>query len=313
MIFKDKDGDEKKSLLRFRKSKKKVEMKYISQRKVNLYFLSFFVGLIAICALTVIISFVRVTKPAKDVTPNQQVVQEKPEKVDNRLQEFLSGYIEAYFNVSSDYSDQQKREEKLMGYYNQVPEVKGESKNSKEMVLISYKPVTIDNGLATYRVTYEVGSGDEKNRVTVLFGIPFEGGNGYYFVSGLPHFKAMEDYKLDETSNEKLDLNKTDKFDENRKEKLNQFLDLFFKNYTTSQENLDVIAENVLAITGVSYKKVNYVFYKEEGNTIKAYVQVAFSILDVEHSENMTLTIVERDGNYLVTNVEYVIPSDYYK
>ncbi|WP_303977499.1 conjugal transfer protein [Streptococcus danieliae] len=313
MIFKDKGRDEKKSLLRFRKSKKKVEMRHISQRKVNLYFLSFFVGLIAICALTVIISFVRVTKPVKDVTSNQQVVQEKPEKVDNRLQEFLSGYIEAYFNVSSDYSDQQKREEKLMGYYNQVPEVKGESKNSKEMVLISYKPVTIDNGLATYRVTYEVGSGDEKNRVTVLFGIPFEGGNGYYFVSGLPHFKAMEDYKLDDSSNAKLDLNKTDKFDETKKEKLNQFLDLFFKNYTTSQENLDVIAENVLAITGVSYKKVNYVFYKEEGNTIKAYVQVAFSILDVEHSENMTLTIVERDGNYFVTNVEYVIPSDYYK
>ena len=313
MIFKDKGRDEKKSLLRFRKSKKKVEMRHISQRKVNLYFLSFFVGLIAICALTVIISFVRVTKPVKDVTSNQQVIQEKPEKVDNRLQEFLSGYIEAYFSMSSDYANQQKREEKLMSYYNQVPEVKDEFKNSKEMTLVSYKPVTIDNGLATYRVTYEVGSGDEKNRVTVLFGIPFEGGNGYYFVSGLPHFKAMEDYKLDDTSNAKLDLNKTDKFEEDKKEKLNQFLDLFFKNYTTSQENLDVIAENVLAITGVSYKKVNYVFYKEEGNTIKAYVQVAFSILDVEHSENMTLTIVEKDGNYFVTNVEYVIPNDYYK
>ena len=200
-----------------------------------------------------------------------------------------------------------------MTYYNQVPEVKGESKNSKEMNLVSYKPVTIENGLATYRVTYEVGSGDEKNRVTVLFGIPFEGGNGYYFVSGLPHFKAMEDYKLDDVSNAKLDLNKTDKFEEDKKEKLNQFLDLFFKNYTTSQENLDVIAENVLAITGVSYKKVNYVYFKEDGDTVKAYVQVAFSILDVEHSENMTLTIVERDGNYFVTNVEYVIPSDYYK
>lgn len=313
MIFKDKGRDEKKSLLRFRKSKKKVEMKHISQRKVNLYFLSFFVGLIAICALTVIISFVRVSKPEKDVTPSQEVVQVEPEKVDNRLQEFLSGYIEAYFNVSSDYSDQQKRQEKLMTYYNQVPEVKGESKNSKEMNLVSYKPVTIENGLATYRVTYEVGSGDEKNRVTVLFGIPFEGGNGYYFVSGLPHFKAMEDYKLDDVSNAKLDLNKTDKFEEDKKEKLNQFLDLFFKNYTTSQENLDVIAENVLAITGVSYKKVNYVYFKEDGDTVKAYVQVAFSILDVEHSENMTLTIVERDGNYFVTNVEYVIPSDYYK
>ena len=125
MIFKDKGRDEKKSLLRFRKSKKKVEMKHISQRKVNLYFLSFFVGLIAICALTVIISFVRVSKPEKDVTPSQEVVQVEPEKVDNRLQEFLSGYIEAYFNVSSDYSDQQKRQEKLMTYYNQVPEVKG--------------------------------------------------------------------------------------------------------------------------------------------------------------------------------------------
>ena len=52
----------------------------------------------------------------------------------------------------------------------------------------------LKDGVAIYRVTYET----EDQRVTVLFGIPFGGDDGQYYISGLPYYEAVKEYKSEE-------------------------------------------------------------------------------------------------------------------
>lgn len=304
-------GNEKPVL---KKPKKKAinEVKKISQKKMDMYFWSGFLGLIGLCALTVFLSFTREIRPVKSTEPLNQVEVDYS-YVDNRLQEFLGSYITAYFSVPEKSEERPDWEKKVNDYYNFSPSIKGESPVLLPMSIISYRPLSISDGLASYRVTYEVGT-EDKQRVTVLFNIPYGGADGSYYVSGLPYYQPVQDFKAKSVDkSEELILSASDNLAEEEKAELIAFLDLFFKNYTTSQDNLDVISEGLRSVNGVEFKSVDYSYFKIGNEVTIAYVQATFSILGVTHKENFTFEIEKRDNGYFVTNLDYSIPADYSK
>lgn len=298
-----------KSFLKKKKSKVNLEPKQISQAKMNFLFVGLFSFFVLVCFFTMISGVYRVFS-ASSTKGNQSVVVSKTDEVDNRLQLFLGKYIETYFNFDSnsdvDYTEQ------LNTFYNFVPKTANQGQSLTNMSLKSYKLDEIKDKekVALYHVTYET----EGKTITVLFGIPFGGKDGQYYVSGLPFYQAVKDYKSTQKDKGKeLTLDADDDLsDEDRKE-LISFLELFFKNYTSSQENLDVISKGIRSIYGVEFKSIDYSYFKVGKKKITAYVQATFSILGNTHSENFTFEITKKNGSYFVETLSNQIPTDYSK
>lgn len=302
---------DKQGFLKKRPAKNKMVMKEISQLKMNAIFLGGFIGLIALSVATIFIAFTKTVQPVT-VDKAETIVLPPKEEVDNRLQLFLDSYVQTYFTVSLDTEQQVKQKELLNGFYAYIPEVKHEPTIEKVRTLVSSRLQRVEDNLAVYRVTYEVG--EEKQRVTVLFTIPYGGQDGKYYVSGLPYFQAVESFKTDDVSTiNKLQLNATDDMSLEKREALTKFVDLFFTNYTTSQDNLDIVANNVRSINGAIYKGIDYVYFKEADKSIKAYVQASFEISGIVHVENFSLTLVDKEDSYFVEVLEHDIPFDYMK
>ena len=94
-------------------------------------------------------------------------------------------------------------------------------------------------------------------------------------------------------------------------EKRDEFLTLFFTNYTSNQENLDLIADDLLALENTTFKSLDYSYYTKDGKTITAYAQVTFEIAGNTHSENFTLTLRKKDQSYYVQRLSHTISKDY--
>ncbi|WP_367783294.1 conjugal transfer protein [Streptococcus pluranimalium] len=302
----------KKQWLKKSKPKNKHDMKIISQKRMNTYFIGGLVGIVSLSVLTIGIALLKTAKPTNNVAPKVAQTAVKTDEVDHRLEAFLTSFVTDYFNVPKDGALQDEQRDKLLAYYNFVPEIIKGSEVETQMTLLSSKLLRIKDKLATYRVTYEVG--EDKKKVTVLFGVPFGGSDGAYYVSGLPYYEAVKDYKAEEVpAKEELRLDQSDGVEEEDRTVMLEFLELFFKNYTTNQENLDLIANDVSTITGTTFNSIDWSYFKKDGKQIKAYVQANFTIAGVSHSENFTLTIVNKDDGFYVSKMEHRIPVDYAK
>ncbi|MBF0777879.1 conjugal transfer protein [Streptococcus cuniculi] len=301
-------------LPKLKKKKQKNEMKLISQKKMNLYFVGGFFGIVLLCVLTVFVAFSKVAR-LSDPAPKTEQVALKTDDVDNRLRLFLESYISSYFNFSGERTAEET--ETLNSYYNFAPETKLQATNKIPTTLLSSKLVQIKDNIAVYRVYYEVGLTEkDTQKITVLFGIPYGGSDGQYYVAGLPFFRAVENLKAQEVDKkQQLQLNAIDDVSQSDRDALRTFLLLFFKNYTTSQDNLNVIAKDVKSLNGAQFKSIDYTFFKiEEGNKVTAYVQATLEIAGTVHAENYTFSIVKKDdGSFYVEKLEYVIPSGYAK
>ncbi|MEY8462198.1 conjugal transfer protein [Streptococcus merionis] len=305
-------SDQKQSFLKRPKKKAINEVKLISQKRMDRYFWFGFIGLLVVCGLTVFLAFTRELRPVKTEQAVEQIKMDKNE-VDYRLQEFLGSYITAYFSAPENSQERSTWEENVNSFYNFVPSIKGDTPVVLPMTLISYRVIEVKDKMASYRVTYEVGI-EKKQRVTVLFTIPYGGEDSSYYVAGLPHFQPIIDYRAKEVDKgDELLLSGSDRLSEEERAELEAFIELFFTNYTTSQDNLDVISEGLKSINGVGFKSVDYSYYKIGDKTITAYVQATFDILGVTHPENFTFTIEKRNKGYFVTELDYTIPADYAK
>lgn len=284
------------------KKKEKMEVKEISQVKMNMYFMT---GLILIVLLALVSAAVSLSRSMRSGDVKQEVAMVQTEQVDNRLQLFLENYLTTYFN----YSNEKEYKEKLNRFYDFEPDVK-KAGTMKPMTLVSYKLEQITEKTAIYRVTYEI----DGNKVTVLFGIPYVGKDGKYSVSGLPYYEAVSDYKMDTIDKTtRLTLDGNDSVTEKERTMLKEFLILFFKNYTTSQDNLNIISKNVKSINGAVFKSIDYTYFVvEDKENIMAYVQATIDIFGVSHSENFTFSMSQKeDGSFFVNKMEHGIPSDY--
>lgn len=285
--------------------------KKINQRTANLIFWGGTMALVGLAVATVVVTFTRQVVPSKPVV---QVVEksDKGYQADNRLELFLNGYVSAYFNYSGEEALQKEEIEKLNSYYNVIPEVRSQGQMRQPTTLISSRVQEIKKNVAIYRVSYETGA--DKTRITVNFSIPYGENKTGFYVSGLPYFEPVGSFKATDVDTKNvLNLTATDDVKDEEQEKLDNFIKLFFSNYTTSQDNLNAVAKDVKAISGAVFKTLDYAYYKKDGKKLIAYVQATIEIAGTTHSENFTFELEEKADSFFVTKLEHFIPIDYAK
>ena len=135
---------------------------------------------------------------------------------------------------------------------------------------------------------------------------------GKYYVSGLPWFSAIDSSQAGHFSEDnQLQLTANDHASDSQHKKVEKFLEVFFTNYTTNQDNLNLIAKNVTIVANTTFKTIDYTYLKKDGADLIAYVQATFEVGGTTHSENFTFTLSEKDKSYYVTKLEHTIPLNY--
>lgn len=233
---------------------------------------------------------------------------------DYRLTYYLNDYVTAYFTFSDKAEEQEKQTEKLNSFYDTVPETKNQGQKRTATSLVSAKLLTLTENTATYQVTYKQKNGDTDEEITTGFAVPYGEKEDAYYISGLPWFSALSSSQatgFDEEAS--LVLSASDSLSEKTHDKVEKFLDLFFTNYTTDQDNLNLVGKDLTVLENTTYKSLDYIYLKEEGDTITAYVQVTFEVASSTHSENFTLSLSTKNKSYYVTKLTHTIPTDYAK
>lgn len=301
---------EKLKFLKRIRPKQKQEMRELNQKTMNRLFIGGLLLIIGLATLSIIASLTRSTKPQTIV----KEVNQSGTTVNYRLEYFLSDYISSYFNLSEETSEQSDQIEKLNSFYDVVPEIKSQGLTRLPSILINAELQTIEKNVATYQVTYKVGGGDDQKEITSGFAIPFAEKKNQYYISGLPWYVTLTSTKATGfSSNSGLKLVEDTETSRKAKEKLDTFLNLFFTNYTSNQENLDLIANNLVTLENTEYKSLDYSYYKHEKDDITAYVQVTFEIAGNTHCENFTITLTKKSKSFYVQKFEHTIDKDYTK
>ena len=207
-------------------------------------------------------------------------------KYDYKLQYYLNDYVYAYFTLPQEGDKQQAQVEHLNSFYNFVPDVKAQGQVRNPSTLLYSQLVTVEGNVATYKVKY--------------------------YVSGLPWFSAIESSQAGHFSeDDQLQLTANDHVSDSQHKKVEKFLKVFFTNYTTNQDNLNLIAKNVAIVANTTFKTIDYTYLKKDGAGLIAYVQATFEVGGTTHSENFTFTLSEKDKSYYVTKLEHTIPLNY--
>lgn len=288
--------------------KQKQEIREVNQKTMNRLFIGGLIAIVGLATLSIIASLTRSNEP-------QTIIQETKKNdnaVNYKLQYFLNDYVKAYFTLSDNSTTQSEQIDKLNSFYDVVPETKNQGHIRTTTELVSGKLLTIEGNIATYQVTYTTGKDDDKKEIITGFAIPFGEKEGAYYVSGLPWHVTLTDYQAtDFDANDSLTFIEDTETEKETKEDLDDFLNLFFTNYTSNQENLNLIANNLLALEDTQFKTLDYSFYTRSDKTIKAYAQVTFEVAGNTHSENFTLTLKEKDKSYYVQKIAHTISKDY--
>ena len=287
-------------------------MKKVSQKRSNQIFLFGLAFFLFLCGLTMFISIKSAVKVNERLS-NTAVVETKKE-TDRKLEQFLDGYVARYFTYNSQAGSSDDDVSKLNNYYGSVPDVKNQGQLKQEMSVVSARMLTAKDGIAVYRVIYDTKKDDKSQRVGIEFSIPYGEKDGKYYVAGLPWFSPVSDFKADGVDKDSMvSLIAKDDLEEGKRNKLISFLELFFKNYTTSQANLDLISKDIKSIGGASFKSLDYTYFKEKDGKVLAYVQVTFEVAGTTHSENFSFELREDKDSFFVEKMDHTIPLDYNK
>ena len=295
-----------------KEKQKQVKMKKVSQKRSNQIFLFGLAFFIFLCGLTMFISIKSAVKVNERLS-NTAVVETKKE-TDRKLEQFLDGYVARYFTYNSQVGSSDDDVSKLNNYYGSVPDVKNQGQLKQEMSVVSARMLIAKDGVAVYRVIYDTKKDDKSQRVGIEFSIPYGEKDGKYYVAGLPWFSPVSDFKADGVEKDSMvSLIAKDVLEEGKRKKLISFLELFFKNYTTSQANLDLISKDIKSIGGATFKSLDYTYFKEKDGKILAYVQVTFEVAGTTHSENFSFELREDKDSFFVEKMDHTIPLDYNK
>ena len=295
-----------------KEKQKQVKMKKVSQKKSNQIFLFGFAFFLFLCGLTMFISIKSAVKVNEKLSKTEVV--ETKKETDRKLEQFLDGYVARYFTYNSQAGSSDDDVSKLNNYYGSVPDVKNQGQLKQEMSVVSARMLTAKDGIAVYRVIYDTKKDDKSQRVGIEFSIPYGEKDGKYYVAGLPWFSPVSDFKADGVEKDSMvSLIAKDDLEEGRRKKLISFLELFFKNYTTSQANLDLISKDIKSIGGASFKSLDYSYFKEKDGKILSYVQVTFEVAGTTHSENFSFELREDKDSFFVEKMDHTIPLDYNK
>lgn len=260
----------------------------------------------------------KVTKLEKILASKQATssTSSAPQTIDNRLQYYLNDFVECYFTIPADSDGQTKQAKQLNRFYDSEPDIQAQGQVKSPSQLSWSRLLMITDNVATYEVHYKqtVKNGDktEEKEIITGFNIPYAKTKTGYYVTGLPWFSSLSTNQADKKSTDtELKLNQSDRVAEKAKKKLDKFLNVFFTNYTTDQDNLDLVAHNVRVVKNATFKTLDFSYYKVTDKTIMAYVQVTFEVAGSTHAENFTLALSEKGKSYYVEKVSHTIPANY--
>ena len=292
----------KKTFLKRLKPKRRFEIRQVNQTVMNKTFMAIFASIVLLATLSILASLTRSTKPASSTSNTATVT---TSDVDNRLSHYLTDFVYAYFYWPEDTAKQADHVTWLNRFYINPPEIHSQGLTKAPMALKGQRLVAIKDKQATFSITYTTNGKD----FTTGFVVPFEEKEGTYYVSGLPWFTGLPTSQAkDVKARDALPQDTTTP--ENDKKEYQEFLTLFFTNYTTNQDNLDLLADDQLVLQNTIFKSIDYSYFKVKGKTITAYCQVTFESQGTTHEENFTLTIKKKDKGYFVTKVEHTIPTN---
>lgn len=310
----------------FQKVEKKTtppQLKQISKKQANRLVLG---GLICL-ALISVVSGLRAISLSSQLSHlqtdlNQVKTLKASEKVplnnhiDKRLEYYLNSYVWTYFTVYEDSDKQVEQEKRLNHFYLKTPDLKAQGQVRYPSEIISAQLLTINDHTATYKVSYKetktIDKKSESTEKTIGFNIPYQKQKRKFYVSGLPWYSALEDSQANTSPSQSfLELSSSDDFPAKKRRTLNKFLTIFFDNYTSNQDNLNLIAKKVTILPNTKLKTIDYTYFKKKGQSILAYVQVTFDSEGSTHPENFTLTLEPKGDSFYVNHLEHHIPISY--
>ncbi|CYV11726.1 conjugal transfer protein [Streptococcus suis] len=296
------------------KKKKEVTVRRFSQKRYNRLFLG---GLIVFFSLSCLMIVTNLMKADRKEEPIQQIVAD--DRKEYRLENYLNNFVYYYFNFSEDGETQSSQIEKLNSFYADGLTLSNQGYLRQPSVLNTYRLLYLDKEKATYLVSYTVTIKEEgketKQEFVTEFTVPYKEVEGKYYVSDLPYFETVKSSQYETAGEEeKKKLEPDNVLNEEQNSQLKDFLTLFFTNYVSSQENLNLIANDIPVLAGTRFKSLDWAYLDDsDSNQLKVYAQVTFDTLGTTRSENFSFTIIKKDDGFYVEKMKHGIPEKYKK
>ncbi|HEM3613672.1 TPA: conjugal transfer protein [Streptococcus suis] len=296
------------------KKKKEITVRRFSQKRYNRLFLG---GLIVFFSLSCLMIVTNLMKANRKEEPIQQIVAD--DRKEYRLENYLNNFVYYYFNFSEDGETQSSQIEKLNSFYADGLTLSNQGYLRQPSVLNTYRLLYLDKEKATYLVSYTVTIKEEgketKQEFVTEFTVPYKEVEGKYYVSDLPYFETVKSSQYETVGEEeKKKLEPDNVLNEEQNSQLKDFLTLFFTNYVSSQENLNLIANNIPVLAGTRFKSLDWAYLDDsDSNQLKVYAQVTFDTLGTTRSENFSFTIIKKDDGFYVEKMKHGIPENYKK
>ncbi|MBO4108655.1 conjugal transfer protein [Streptococcus suis] len=296
------------------KKKKEITVRRFSQKRYNRLFLG---GLIVFFSLSCLMIVTNLLKANRKEEPIQQIVAD--DRKEYRLENYLNNFVYYYFNFSEDGETQSSQIEKLNSFYADGLTLSNQGYLRQPSVLNTYRLLYLDKEKATYLVSYTVTIKEEgketKQEFVTEFTVPYKEVEGKYYVSDLPYFETVKSSQYETVGEEeKKKLEPDNVLNEEQNSQLKDFLTLFFTNYVSSQENLNLIANNIPVLAGTRFKSLDWAYLDDsDSNQLKVYAQVTFDTLGTTRSENFSFTIIKKDDGFYVEKMKHGIPENYKK
>ncbi len=315
----------KEYLSHFKKVEKKggpPKLKVTNKKTVNIAVIGgiaflLFVGILGSVRAITLSNKVGTLQAQVEATQKQQTKPiEFSRKYDYKLQYYLNDFVYAYFTLPQEGDKQQAQVEYLNSFYNFIPDVKAQGQVRNPSELLYSQLVTVEGKVATYKIKYKEtirrDNNTEEKEIVTGFNIPFDEKDGKYYISGLPWFTSLESSQAGSFKEEdKLTLTTTDRLSDSVHKKVDKFLTVFFTNYTTNQDNLNLISKDIDVVANTTFKSIDYTYLKKNKKGLTAYVQATFEVGGTTHSENFTFTLIEKEKTYYVSKLEHTIPLNY--
>ena len=312
-------------LSKFKKMEKKggpPKLKITNKKTINLVVIGgisflLFVGLSgAVRAITLSNQVSKLEKNVEILHAKKAQAPVEEKQYDYKLQYYLNDFVYAYFTLPQEGDKQQAQVEYLNSFYNFIPDVKAQGQVRNPSELLYSQLVTVEGKVATYKIKYKEtirrDNNTEEKEIVTGFNIPFDEKDGKYYISGLPWFTSLESSQAGSFKEEdKLTLTTTDRLSDSVHKKVDKFLTVFFTNYTTNQDNLNLISKDIDVVANTTFKSIDYIYLKKNKKGLTAYVQATFEVGGTTHSENFTFTLIEKEKTYYVSKLEHTIPLNY--
>ncbi|MGT2712276.1 conjugal transfer protein [Streptococcus oriscaviae] len=298
------------------KEKKEILPKRFNQKNYNRIFLAGLVVFVLLSFLVIVSNLIRNTRPTE---PVRQVLSEKTAE-NRRLENYLNNFVYYYFNFSEDTAIQTTQIEKLDSFYADSVVSKNQGYTRQPSVLNTYRLLELTDTHATYLVSYTVtsttreGTEDVVRRLdnAVEFNVPYIVVGDKYYISDLPYFQSVRSNQLEELADDKKMVLEADNvLNSDKYSDLKDFLNLFFVNYVSSQDNLNLIAKDVTVLTATKFKTLDWAYVDESSDTMRVYAQATFETVGNTRSENFSFEIVQKDDGYFIEKLSHGIPFGY--